>query len=200
MKKITKGAIAASAAALLLVGGGGTFMSWNQDDAITVSAISAGSLTLDTTDAAVWTLNGDDVTAGIDRVRIVPGDVLQFSQAARIDAVGDNIQGTLDLVPGTITAADPGNAADEQLLAALTESEGTRFVLESYSDGLTQMGDIEGAYEFSEAGVYEANLTATFDFGINTVDEVLAQGGQVKISGLQLALVQTGESPDGEVI
>lgn len=177
MQKMTKGAIAAAAAALLLVGGGGTFMSWNQDAPITGDTIIAGSLTLAAEASPTWTLNDVDVTDEIDGVQIVPGDVVKFSHVATINAVGDNIQGELSLVEGTISPVSTENGVDQQLADALKkEGSGTSFAIETEEVGLTPVEGSPGVYEFTEAGEYDAALTATFDFGIASVTDLLAQG------------------------
>lgn len=197
MQKMTKGAIAAAAAALLLVGGGGTFMAWNDDAPITGGTVTAGSLTLTAATSPTWTLNDVDVTGEIDDVRIVPGDVLTFSHVATITAAGNNIQGELSLVDGTISPVTAGEGGvDQQLVTALTkEGSGTSFAIETEAASLTPVVDSPGVYEFTQAGTYDAALTATFDFGIGSVTDLVAQGGTVNFSGMQLSLDQTDATP-----
>lgn len=195
MQKMTKGAIAAAAAALLLVGGGGTFMSWNQDAPITGDTITAGRLTLTAAESPTWTLN-DVTVSDIDGVRIVPGDVLKFSHVATIDAVGDSIQGELTLVDGTISPVTAGPGVDQQLADALSgEGSAISFAIETEETGLTPVEGSPGVYEFTEAGEYDAALTATFDFGFDSVSGLLAQGGAVSFQGMQLSLDQTNATP-----
>lgn len=186
MRNITKGAIAAGAATILLLGGAGTFMEWNQEDTIGGdSAINSGLLTLDTTAAGNWTLNG--AAADISAIEIVPGDVLQFVQPVVINAEGDNIEGVLSLVDGSITAAD-ANAASEELAAALTS--GATFNFAEASVGLTGP-DTDGGFSFDGEGTYTADLVVNLDFGFDSVNGLEAQNGSVNLEGIQVAVTQT---------
>lgn len=197
MQKMTKGAIAAAAAALLLVGGGGTFMSWNQEETFSDATISAGTLTLDTTTPGTWTLNDEPVD--ITTALIVPGDILVFTQPATIAATGNNIQGELKVKPGSISAVGEG-AADSDLAFALSNSEATTFKIETENTGLTQVDPLSAHYEFLEAGTYAANLVATIDFDFESVSDLVAQGGAVKLTEMELSLFQTDPNAPEEVI
>lgn len=192
MKKITKGAIAAGAAALLLAGGAGTFMEWNQGATLGGGdAINSGLLTLDTTVAGTWTLNGEP--ADITTTQIVPGDILQFIQPVTINAAGDNIQGDLSLVPGSITAADE-NPASAELATALTT--GADFDLANASSDLTGP-DEDGSFSFEGAGVHTADIVVNFDFGFDSVAGLEAQNGSVNLTGIEVAVTQTDATPAG---
>lgn len=197
MQKMTKGAVAAAAAALLLVGGGGTFMSWNQDDTFSDATISAGTLTLDTTTEGTWTLN--DAPVDIATALIVPGDELVFTQPATIVATGNNIEGELKVVPGTISAVGEGDAGSE-LALALNNSEATTFEIETEDTGLTQVEFSPAHYEFLDAGTYEANLVATIDFDFDSVSGLVAQGGAANLAEMKLSLLQTDPNAPEEDI
>lgn len=137
LNKVTKGALATGAGVLLLLGGGGTLALWNTDEGITAGTVTAGTLDL-TADTGSWSVTNaaagvTDQAIAIGTYRVVPGDVLTFTQTVDVTLEGDHMEATLAIDPGTVastfgssvvvspvTMADSTGAA---IPATLTESE-----------------------------------------------------------------------------
>lgn len=97
MNKMTKGALATGLGVAVLVGGGGTLAWWNVTaDAENAGTIVAGNMALDATAAGKWT-NAKDKTTALDiaEYRVVPGDVLTFTQPVNVELVGDLLTANL---------------------------------------------------------------------------------------------------------
>lgn len=200
MKKITKGAIAAGAATLLLAGGGGTFMAWQDEAGMNVAqTVTAGHLTAEASGDGVWTLNGDDVS-DISNVRIVPTDIIKFSQPVTLRAEGDSIQGSFDLTDGSIDPADAQNQNDIDLAEVLKGDAKYAIEIEGEETGLVPVGNDSKAFEFLEPGTYDVNLIAELNFTKDPVTDLMAQGGSVDLSDMSVTVIQeTGsEEPAAE--
>lgn len=109
MNKATKGALATGAGVLLLLGGGGTLALWNTDEAISAGTVRAGQLDLTPDGGGAWTVTntaagvtGQAIT-DIDDYRVVPGDVLTFTQTVDVTLEGDHMEATLAITPGAVT-------------------------------------------------------------------------------------------------
>lgn len=191
MKKITKGAIAAGAASVLLMGGAGTFMSWNQDNGVTAAPINSGLLTLESDPSkSSWKLNDNDVP-DISTVRIVPTDILTFTQPVEIVAEGDNVQGELSLDAGSIEATSESGPGGVALATALTEGATYSFV--DATEGLSQVDATN--FTFDSANTYTADLTVKLNFGEDSVTGLVAQGGAVQLDKMIVKLAQVPETP-----
>lgn len=130
MNKMAKGAIATAAGVVLLIGGGGTLAVWNVEKNSQAGTIQAGNLDL-TTANGQWLANGKPV-ANISAYRIVPGDVLEYTEEVTITVDGDNLtaklalsglNGTTDFVDNTYETVGvqledlDGNAIPEGIIA-----------------------------------------------------------------------------------
>lgn len=150
MKKITKGAIAAGAAALLLAGGGGTFMSWNAEEESTKHEITAGSLKLGEA-AGYWTLNNE--TVELSEVKIVPGDLLEFTQSVPFESTGGNINAELVVTEGGVEAVSEADATlVHQLENSMTislEDENGAVERVGESNAYTVKGDTSGTLKLA---------------------------------------------------
>ncbi|MDR6555996.1 alternate signal-mediated exported protein [Arthrobacter pascens] len=107
MNKVTKGALATGAGVLLLLGGGGTLALWNTDEAITAGTVTAGQLDLTPDGAGAWTVTNaaagvTDQGIAIGSYKVVPGDVLTFTQTVDVTLEGNNMEATLAIAPGTV--------------------------------------------------------------------------------------------------
>lgn len=101
MNKMAKGAIATAAGVVLLIGGGGTLAQWNVDRNSEAGTIASGNMTLSATDGKWTTASGQVIEAkALANFKIVPGDVLTYSQEITADLVGQNLKAKL-AVTGT---------------------------------------------------------------------------------------------------
>ena len=101
MNKMAKGAMAIGVGAALLLGGGGTLAVWNQTQAANAGQIAAGDLQL-TTQPGVWTnaygtVVDLDPTNAVADYKVVPGDVLTYSQTMDVKLTGDLMQAKLSI-------------------------------------------------------------------------------------------------------
>ena len=101
MNKMAKGALATGVGVALLLGGGGTLAVWNQTQAANAGQIAAGDLEL-TTQAGVWTnAYGNvvdlDPANQVPDYKVVPGDVLTYTQTMDVKLVGDLMQAKLSI-------------------------------------------------------------------------------------------------------
>lgn len=197
MNKLAKGAVAAGLGTILLLGGAGTFAYWNSSVGVSGAAITAGNLVV--TDAAptsgVWTVqkNGAGAAlpiADIATFRAVPGDKLSFVKTVKITATGDNLEATLSLAAGSITAASSGNATANSALAT--------FLTKTATVSATGAGIVADGANFTvtpgTAGITDRDVTVTVvvNFPKDAVagTENLAKTGAVTLAGLTVDLVQ----------
>lgn len=96
MNKMTKGALSIGVGAALLLGGGGTLAVWNAEATVAPGTIAAGDLNI-TAGAGTWT-NAAGKTIDINNYKVVPGDVLTFTQALDMTLVGDQMKAKLEFV------------------------------------------------------------------------------------------------------
>ena len=107
MNKFTKGAIATGAGVVLLLGGAGTFALWNDDAAVNGGTVTSGVLDISAGTTGTWTdvTSGSPVSINIGTFKVVPGDVLEFTQNVQITATGNNLEGELTVDSSSITGA-----------------------------------------------------------------------------------------------
>ena len=101
MNKMAKGAMAIGVGAALLLGGGGTLAVWNQTQVANAGQIAAGDLQL-TTQPGVWTnaygtVVDLDPTNAVADYKVVPGDVLTYSQTMDVKLTGDLMKAKLSI-------------------------------------------------------------------------------------------------------
>lgn len=104
MNKLVKGAIATGVGVILLVGGGGTLATWNQTQSASMGSVVSGDLNLEVntaTDKGHWT-NASGSTINVATYKVVPGDVLTYTQDLKVTLTGDQMRARLSLtVNGT---------------------------------------------------------------------------------------------------
>ncbi|WP_194266059.1 alternate-type signal peptide domain-containing protein [Arthrobacter yangruifuii] len=98
---MAKGALAIGIGSAMLLGGGGTLAVWNQTQAANAGQIQAGDLEL-TTQPGVWTnaygtVVDLDPTNTVADYKVVPGDVLTYSQKMNVRLTGDLMQAKLSI-------------------------------------------------------------------------------------------------------
>lgn len=107
MNKMAKGAIATAAGVVLLIGGGGTLAWWSDTAESKAGTIATGDLDLHA-DNNSWSLQNGG-TIDIATYKMVPGDVLVFTQDVDITVKGNNLAADLTPVLGGV-ASGLGNA------------------------------------------------------------------------------------------
>ncbi len=112
MNKIVKGALATGVGVIVLVGGGGTLATWNQAQTASMGSVVSGDLNLEVntaTDKGHWT-NAAGSTINAATYKVVPGDVLTYTQDLKVTLSGDQMRARLSLtVDGTNNGFDLNN-------------------------------------------------------------------------------------------
>lgn len=153
MNKLAKGAIAGAAGIALLLGGAGTFAFWNSTAPVAGGTITAGDLLVEQDGATGTWSNQTGPIANIAAYRIVPGDVLTFTDTVDVTAVGDTLVATLGLAGGSVVAASAA-AADVALAGQLEAGA----VVTAAGPGIVDNGD--GTYTVTAAGGTGGAITA----------------------------------------
>jgi alternate signal-mediated exported protein len=186
MNKLTKGAIASAAGIILLMGGAGTLASWNAAGTVTGGqTISSGTLSVATPTAGVWK-SGTNV---IDPTtfKIVPGDVLTFTQNFALTASGNNLLFTVAGTAGAISAVNSASTFDTQLATKLTN-------LGAFSASGTNISTstTPGTYKVtSNSGTSTVTVVETISFPYGTAGDNTTQGGNVTLGAGAVTLTQT---------
>lgn len=178
MNKFAKGSLAAGAGIVLLLGGAGTLAYWNDQAELNgAGSINAGQLTLEAAEGA-W---APEITTW------VPGDESRYTTTLRLDADGDNIQGTIALDEESVVIT--GDDADQFDLTVSPTAD-------SLPQGLTYDETTE-AFTFEGGGEYEipVQIEVTFPFGTEPTNA--SQGAQVDLSAVTFTATQT--AADGAV-
>ncbi|MCQ1954403.1 alternate-type signal peptide domain-containing protein [Arthrobacter sp. zg-Y238] len=113
MNKMAKGALAIGIGSALLLGGGGTLAVWNDTETSASGTITAGDLNLaNTTDGAGKWTNAKNEEVNINTYKVVPGDVLTYTQKMQMTLAGETMQAKLTMTGGNIIKSTFGSEVD----------------------------------------------------------------------------------------
>ncbi|WP_299165523.1 alternate-type signal peptide domain-containing protein [uncultured Arthrobacter sp.] len=163
MNKMAKGAIATAAGVVLLIGGGGTLAVWNVERESGAGQITAGDLNL-TTEAGSWTVlgvDGPEEILNIADYKIVPGDVLTYTQLMDVTLDGDNLAANL-----TVTSPSGSNkdfVADTFEVSEVRLTKGTAEIQNPLTDDVTDVV-ATASFEFKESTGGRLSRNATYNF------------------------------------
>lgn len=191
MKNVTKAAIAGGVGVALLLGGASTIAFWTDEADGGSGIITAGTLEIGDVTGGGWQIvhEGDGTGEPTEAVefdpesdRIVPGDVLTYTQSIPVELQGENIAAVFD---GTIevTPTDSADSSDTALadaigdVADLAASELTGATGDLTLDGETLTG--EGT------GTVEVTTSITFPWG------EAAEANAAKLGSLNFAVDYT---------
>ncbi|MEO6531250.1 MAG: alternate-type signal peptide domain-containing protein [Specibacter sp.] len=173
---MAKGAIATGVGIILLAGGGGTLATWNQANTASMGSVVAGDLNLvPVTGSAKWT-NAKNQTINISSYKVVPGDVLTYTQNLDVTLVGDLMAAKLAVTGAGVDTGFGGNAT----VAATT--------LKNSSSGAILATDV---LRPANSGVVTASTTFTFKSATANRDSVAAS---YNFGGVGYSLTQ--QAPD----
>jgi alternate signal-mediated exported protein len=186
MNKLLKGAIAGAAGVALLLGGAGTFALWNDSANLDTGTITAGNLSVALDSTGVWADQNGDIT-DIGAYRIVPGDVLTYTQDVTVTADGDNLTAELGLADASVTATTPGNLADDTLAAYLNDPDNHSVTTADLAPATTP------ATYVVQSGTHAVTVVVTLTFPAGTLDDGSndAKLGSVDLDNLLVTLNQT---------
>ena len=171
-------AVAATGVGILLLGAGGaTFAEWSDSESSAVdTAITSGTLDL-AAGQGTWTnVAGQDVTGKVSNGSyvIVPGDVLTYAETLTIDAKGD-------LLTATVSHNLKGLKGDDELVGKLS-ADATMSL-----NGEQVEGTSATVVADDELQTLDVTVAIAFD---ETTSEMVGQGQQVTLGGLDIALNQ----------
>lgn len=188
MRKTTKGAIAVGAGVALLLGGAGTMALWNDSVGMqNATTVTAGNLDIEakTPTGQTWTWGTPAVTFDPASSKIVPGDVVTYTQVFSVTAQGDHLKAAaavtgLDLT-GDLKTAVPTLATTTTLSYAVTAGTGTAAVT----------GGGSGIDFTANSGVtsYDVTVVVTITFPSATT----GQAGTTLSADLSAATVTLGQ-------
>lgn len=176
MNRMSKGAVAVGVGIVLLLGGGGTFAYWNASVASSGGTIAAGDLNLVANGTGAWT-DRNGATVDISSYKVVPGDLLTYTQKLDVTLVGNKIAANLTVdapaATGNFTATNIKTGA-----ITLTNSAGGAITnpLTASASGMTA----KTTFEFLSSTVNRDDVNATYDFS-----KVAFKLQQIQQSGLQ---------------
>jgi len=174
MNKMAKGAIATGLGVVLLVGGGGTLATWNLAQNASMGKVVTGDLNLvpSTTTAGQgqWT-NAAGTKIDIASYKVVPGDVLTYTQDLNLTISGDLMAAKL-----AVTGAGINNGFDPATVSvsATTLTKGTQIL-----PGTVLLP--------ADSGTVQASTTFTFNTSTSGRSDV---GANYDFSGVGYSLVQ----------
>jgi alternate signal-mediated exported protein len=113
MNKMAKGVIATGVGIILLAGGGGTLATWNQAENASMGSVVAGDLNL-TALAGTWKNAKNEPITNIAAYKVVPGEVLTFTQ--NLDVI---LKGNLMAANLTVTGLPEAQTTNEVTVATV---------------------------------------------------------------------------------
>lgn len=162
MNKIAKGAIATGVGIILLAGGGGTLATWNQAQNASMGKVVAGDLNMvPVADSGQWT-NAKNQSIKIGDYKVVPGDVLTYTQKLDVTLVGDLMVAKLK-----VTGAGVDDGFDTNATVVTTTLTGTDGLIAA-DDELTETDSgvvtASTTFTFKQATEDRESVKATYDF------------------------------------
>jgi alternate signal-mediated exported protein len=116
-----KGSIAGATGVALLMGGFGTYALWSDSEDLEAGTVQSGELDI-ATSTGTW---DDTRTAGAGdwsaSHKLVPGDVVTYTQVFDVKATGKNMKGQITYTPATLT----GDFTTLQTDVDVTSNSGT---------------------------------------------------------------------------
>jgi len=161
---LIKGTAAIAVGAALLLGGGGSLANWNAAASATPGNIVAGDLNVATA-AGVWT-DRTGATIDIATYRVVPGDMLTYTQALTVTLVGDKMAASVVLanVPANTFTAD--NLVISPMKLTNTAGDVTaNTVLKPVSGSATQTVTASTVFEFKSTTTGRSDVAKNYDLG-----------------------------------
>ncbi|ALE05168.1 hypothetical protein AL755_06215 [Arthrobacter sp. ERGS1:01] len=173
MNKMVKGAVVTGIGVILLVGGGGTLATWNQAQNATMGSVVSGDLNLTpvttTAGKGQWT-NAAGTKIDVATYKVVPGDVLTYTQGLNVTLTGDLMSAKL-----MVTGAGVDNGFGSNVVIGATK--------------LTKGTDILPTTVLLPADSGVVTASTTFTFKTSTTGRGAA-GSTYDFSGIGYLLVQ----------
>lgn len=164
MNKMAKGAIATGVGIILLAGGGGTLATWNQASTASMGSVVAGDLNLvPVTGSAKWT-NAKNQTVNISTYKVVPGDVLTYTQNLDVTLAGDLMVAKL-AVTGTGVDTGFGTNATVSTTTLKNSSNGVILATDSLRPANSGVVTASTTFTFKSLTANRDAVAANYNFG-----------------------------------
>jgi alternate signal-mediated exported protein len=163
MNKMAKGAIATAAGVVLLIGGGGTLAVWNVEQDAKAGTIAAGDLNL-VAGTGTWSVAGPTGPVEIPDIstyRVVPGDVLTYTQDVDITLDGNNL--TANLTVTNPNGANGNFKAGTYTTSGVSLSKGGAPITNPLKDDVVD-AIASVSFEFLSSTSGRDSVNATYDF------------------------------------
>lgn len=160
MNKMAKGAVATAAGVVLLIGGGGTLAVWNVETNSKAGTVASGDLNL-TTSNGKWVVNGGTEAIDITTYRVVPGDMLTYTEEVDITVQGNNLAADLSIVSPSGTNVDFG---DHYTVTPVTLKKGGVTVPARLTDDV-QDAVASVSFEFRADTTGRGSVNASYNLG-----------------------------------
>lgn len=103
MNKTVKGSLAGAAGVALLMGGFGSYALWSDSQPLAANGVSTGQLNIATTAGSYDDANTPAASDWTTSDKMVPGDVVTYTQTFTAKGDGKNLKGTIALAsPGAL--------------------------------------------------------------------------------------------------
>lgn len=152
-KSMLKGAAAIAVGGALLLGGGGTLAYWNAADSAQAGTIVAGDLNVKA-NAGVWKDRAGNVI-NISTYRVVPGDLLTYSQVLDVTLVGNKM--AANLVAQRTGAEDGFEPANVTVSAPVLTGAGGAPIANPLTTSQTVTASITFEFKSSTTGRVDVN-------------------------------------------
>lgn len=184
MNKFAKGAIATGVGVMLLVGGGGTLATWNKSAESSIGSVATGDLNL-TTAKGIWKNAKNQPITDIAAYKVVPGEVLTFTQNLTVTLKGQLMAANLK-----VTGIDNATMNTNEVTVATVLKDGAA----ALPSTLTELN--------ANGKTITATTTFTFNAALGTlgspVDTTQAVNKNYALNGIGYKLEQL--APDNTVV
>ena len=177
MNNTLKGALAGTAGIALLMGGFGSYALWSDSEDLAPSTVQSGELSIDTApgsyDDARTTQVANDWAAD---AKMVPGDVITYTQTFTVTGSGKNLKGTIALAPAAMSPNSFGSGltrtvevTDTSSNTALSSTGPRSFSFDAPFGTATLKAVV--TYTFDATGTTDQNKAATTPASTFTISQ-----------------------------
>lgn len=190
MNKMVKGSVAGATGIVLLMGGFGTYALWSDSATMETSTVNSGNLDISSADATWADASGDSTDAWNPASDlIVPGDVIKRTQVFTVTGNGKNLEGTIALTGGAVSAGEFANT-DSAVPANWLDVD---VDVTSSGGGVTETTPNNFAFD-APFGTQTLTAVVTYTFDENTTKRQ-AQDASASIADATFTIAQLRPTP-----
>lgn len=175
MNHMMKGAIAGATGIALLMGGFGTYAVWSDSENLAANGVQSGQLNIDT---SAGTYDDDSTAAAGDwsaSDKMVPGDVVTYTQEFTIKGDGKNLEGTISYTEPSLTSTFSPNldysVEVTSSSATVTETTANNFKFDDEFGTATLTAVVTYELPSSTGGTTNQNKAATLPAAAFTITQ-----------------------------